>query len=64
MQSDANEVCESRSNVNSNCINVQCDKSVRKPEIMLKYISKLIESVNGSKPISVIFSDPLIPQHG
>jgi len=64
MQSDANEVCESRSNANSNCINLQCDKSVRKPEIILKYINKLIDSVNDSKPISVVFSDSLIPEHG
>jgi len=64
MQSDAIEVCESRSNANSNCINVKCDESVRKPEIILKYINKLIESVNDSKPVSVVFSDSLISEHG
>lgn len=64
MQSDAIEVCESRSNANYNCINVQCDKSVRKPEIILKYMNKLVDTVNDSKPISVIFDDPLISEHG
>ncbi|CAI6344354.1 unnamed protein product [Macrosiphum euphorbiae] len=63
MQSDAIEVCESRSNANYNCINVQCDKSVRKPEIILKYMNKLVDTVNDSKPISVIFDDPLISEH-
>lgn len=43
---------------------MQCDKSVRKPDIILKYINKLIESVNDSKPVSVVFSDPLISEHG
>ncbi|XP_026815045.1 fatty acid synthase-like isoform X2 [Rhopalosiphum maidis] len=63
MQSDANEVCESRNDAHSNCINIQCDKSVQKPETILKYMNKLVESIIDSKPISVIFSDPLISEH-
>lgn len=62
MQSDASRVCESRSNANSSGINVQCDQSVRKPEIILKYMNKLIESLEDSKPISVVFSDSLKPE--
>lgn len=62
MQSDANRVCESRSNANSSCINVQCDKSIRKPEIILKYIDKLIESLEDSKPVTVVVSDSLKPE--
>lgn len=63
MQSDANEVCESRNDTHSHCINVQCDKSVRKPETMLKYMNKLTESIVDSKPVSVVLSNPLISEH-
>lgn len=64
MQSDANEVCESRSDANASCFNVQCEKSIRKPEIMLKYMKKMIESLDGSKPVSVIVSDSSISEYG
>uniref|UniRef100_A0A2S2QQD5 Fatty acid synthase n=1 Tax=Sipha flava TaxID=143950 RepID=A0A2S2QQD5_9HEMI len=62
IQSDADGVCESRNNANSNCINLQCDKSIRKPEIILKYMNKLIESLEDSKPVTVVVSDSLKPK--
>lgn len=64
MQSDANEVCESRSNAKSSCINVQCDKSIRKPEIILKHIKRLIESTEDSKPVAVVVSDLSVSEYG
>lgn len=64
MQSDANEVCESRSNAKTSYVNVQCDKSIRKPEVMLKYMKKMMESVDDSKPVTVIVSDSSITEHG
>lgn len=64
MQSDANEVCESRNNVKASCVNVQCDKSIRKPEIILKYMKKMIESIDDSKLVSVVVSDSSISEHG
>lgn len=57
MQSDANGVCESRGNAKANYINVQCDKSIRKPEIILNYMKNLMESVDDSKPISIVVGD-------
>lgn len=57
MQSDAAEVCESRSSANANCVNVQCSKSVHKPEAVLKHMKKLIESAEDSRPVSVVVGD-------
>lgn len=64
MQSDANEVCESRSNAKASCINVQCDKSIRKPEIILKHMKRLIESAENSKPVAVVVSDLSVSECG
>lgn len=62
MQSDANEVCESRNNAKVHCMNVQCDKSIRKPEIVFKYIKKWIESSEDSKSVAVLVSDSSISE--
>ncbi|VVC35574.1 Hypothetical protein CINCED_3A020887 [Cinara cedri] len=62
IQSDANGICESRRNTKTNCVNVQCDKSIRKPEIVFKYIKNLIQSVEDSKPISVVVSNPSVSE--
>lgn len=64
MQSDADRICESRNNANANCVNLQCDKSIRKPEIVFKYMKNLIQSVEESKPISIVVSETSIPDCG
>lgn len=64
VQSDASEISESRKNAKANCVNVQCDKSIRKPEIVFKYIKNLIKSVEDSKPISVVVSNSSVSKCG
>ncbi|XP_050431818.1 fatty acid synthase-like [Adelges cooleyi] len=57
MQSDATEVCESRNDTNSKCINLQCDKFLRRPEAVFNCMNDLIESTDDPKPVAVIVSN-------
>jgi len=43
---------------------VHCDKSIRKPEIILKYINKLLKPAEDSEPITLIVSDPAVSEYG